>query len=87
MGAWYRPVLTLLDVLDYCYAVLHSPAYRAKYKEFLKSDFPRIPYPTDAQKFRALVKLGARPAATAPAGGSGGGAVHHQVPSPLWTTP
>jgi predicted helicase len=49
-----------LDVLDYCYAVLHSPAYRAKYKEFLKSDFPRIPYPTDAKKFRALVKLGAR---------------------------
>ncbi|WKZ64874.1 MAG: DNA methyltransferase [Flavobacteriales bacterium] len=52
--------LTPLDVLDYCYAVLHSPAYRAKYKEFLKSDFPRIPYPTDAKKFRALVKLGAR---------------------------
>ncbi|MCB0815833.1 MAG: DNA methyltransferase, partial [Flavobacteriales bacterium] len=35
--------LTPLDVLDYCYAVLHSPAYREKYKEFLKSDFPRIP--------------------------------------------
>ncbi len=52
--------LTPIDVLDYCYAVLHSPAYRAKYKEFLKSDFPRIPYPTDAKKFRALVKLGAR---------------------------
>lgn len=40
--------------------MLHSPAYRAKYKEFLKSDFPRIPYPTDAKRFRALVKLGAR---------------------------
>jgi predicted helicase len=52
--------LTPLDVLDYCYAVLHSPAYRAKYKEFLKSAFPRIPFPTDAKKFRALVKLGAR---------------------------
>lgn len=39
--------LTPLDVLDYCYAVLHSPAYRAKYKEFLKSDFPRIPFPQD----------------------------------------
>ena len=52
--------LTPLDVLDYCYAVLHSPAYREKYKEFLKSDFPRIPYPTDAKKFRALVQLGAR---------------------------
>ncbi|MEZ4806621.1 MAG: type ISP restriction/modification enzyme [Flavobacteriales bacterium] len=52
--------LTPLDVLDYCYAVLHSPAYRAKYKEFLKSDFPRIPWPKDAKKFRALVQLGAR---------------------------
>ncbi len=47
-------------MLDYCYAVLHSPAYRAKYKEFLKSDFPRIPFPTDAKKFRALVQLGGR---------------------------
>jgi len=46
--------------LDYCYAVLHSPAYRVKYKEFLKSDFPRIPFPTDAKKFRALVQLGAK---------------------------
>jgi predicted helicase len=52
--------LSPLDVLDYCYAVLHSPTYRAKYKEFLKSDFPRIPYPTDAKKFRALVQLGAK---------------------------
>lgn len=52
--------LTPLDVLDYCYAVLHSPSYREKYKEFLKSDFPRIPYPTDAKKFRALIELGAR---------------------------
>ncbi|HRW91268.1 MAG TPA: DNA methyltransferase, partial [Flavobacteriales bacterium] len=34
-------VLLPLDVLDYCYAVLHSAAYRAKYKEFLKIDFPR----------------------------------------------
>ena len=49
-----------LDVLDYCYTVLHSPAYRAKYKEFLKSDFPRIPFPKDAKKFRALVQLGAK---------------------------
>ncbi|MBS1945323.1 MAG: DNA methyltransferase, partial [Bacteroidetes bacterium] len=52
--------LTPLDVLDYCYAVLHSRAYREKYKEFLKSDFPRIPFPVDAKKFRTLVKLGAK---------------------------
>ena len=31
------------DILDYIYAVLHSPSYREKYKEFLKIDFPRVP--------------------------------------------
>lgn len=35
-----------IDLLDYIYAVLHSPTYREKYKEFLKIDFPRVPYPT-----------------------------------------
>lgn len=35
------------DILDYVYAVLHSPQYREKYQEFLKSDFPRVPYPED----------------------------------------
>ncbi|MFN5351729.1 MAG: type ISP restriction/modification enzyme [Alphaproteobacteria bacterium] len=46
-----------LDLLDYIYAVLHSPAYREKYKEFLKIDFPRIPYPEKAT-FWQLVALG-----------------------------
>lgn len=46
------------DVLDYIYAVLHSPTYRTKYKEFLKIDFPRVPYPKDTATFRALVTLG-----------------------------
>ena len=47
-----------IDLLDYIYAVLHSSAYREKYKEFLKIDFPRVPYPTDAEKFWQLVQLG-----------------------------
>ena len=47
-----------LDLLDYIYAVLHSPSYREKYKEFLKIDFPRVPYATDADKFWKLVVLG-----------------------------
>jgi predicted helicase len=47
-----------IDLLDYIYAVLHSPAYRKKYKEFLKIDYPRIPYPKDAERFWKLVKLG-----------------------------
>ncbi|MCL1908916.1 MAG: hypothetical protein FWG12_06070, partial [Holophagaceae bacterium] len=47
-----------IDLLDYIYAVLHSPSYREKYKEFLKIDFPRVPYPTDVTEFRRLAKLG-----------------------------
>ena len=47
-----------IDILDYIYAVLHSPTYREKYKEFLKIDFPRVPYPKDANTFWQLVKLG-----------------------------
>ena len=46
------------DILDYIYAVLHSPTYREKYKEFLKIDFPRVPYPKDKKTFKELVKLG-----------------------------
>lgn len=52
--------LTPLDVLDYCYAALHSPEYRETYKEFLESDFPRIPYPKDATQLRALIQSGSR---------------------------
>ncbi|MFT6962026.1 MAG: hypothetical protein ACJAWV_001750 [Flammeovirgaceae bacterium] len=48
-----------IDILDYIYAVLHSPTYREKYKEFLKIDFPRVPYPKNLQGFRNLVGLGA----------------------------
>jgi len=46
------------DILDYIYAVLHSPSYREKYKEFLKIDFPRVPYPKDKDTFWKLVELG-----------------------------
>lgn len=47
-----------IDLLDYIYAILHSPSYREKYKEFLKIDFPRVPYPKDKEIFWQLVKLG-----------------------------
>ena len=46
------------NILDYIYAVLHSPKYREKYREFLKTDFPRVPYPEDKEKFWNLVKMG-----------------------------
>lgn len=47
-----------IDILDYIYAVLHSPNYREKYREFLKIDFPRVPYPKNKDIFWQLVELG-----------------------------
>jgi len=64
---WDNPSANLLDtdryftplnVFDYIYAILYSPIYREKYKDFLKTDFPRIPYPHNKRSFWKLVKLG-----------------------------
>ena len=54
----YRQTFAPIDLLDYIYAVLHSPSYQEMYKEFLKIDFPRVPYPKDAAVFWKLVELG-----------------------------
>jgi predicted helicase len=72
-----------LELFDYVYAVLNSPSYRDRYREFLKIDFPRIPYPSSAEEFDRLAAIGGRlrrlhlmeevpPLATTfPVGGSG----------------
>jgi predicted helicase len=49
-----------LDILDYTYAVLHSPTYRTRYKEYLKIDFPKVPYPKNENTFWNLVDLGGK---------------------------
>ena len=46
------------ELLAYIYAVLHSPSYRERYKEFLKVDFPRIPLPTSESEFVRLAQIG-----------------------------
>ncbi|MFA4953858.1 MAG: type ISP restriction/modification enzyme [Patescibacteria group bacterium] len=46
------------DLFAYIYAVLYSPAYRKRYAEFLKSDFPRIPFTKDRDTFLKLAGLG-----------------------------
>ena len=46
------------DIFHYIYAVLHTPSYRSRYREFLKVDFPRIPYPSSAAEFRRLATIG-----------------------------
>ncbi|WP_324187650.1 type ISP restriction/modification enzyme [Sphingopyxis solisilvae] len=40
------------------YGVLHSPAYRETFAEFLKIDFPRIPYPKSPEVFRHVSEKG-----------------------------
>ena len=49
-----------LELFDYIYAVLHNPDYRKRYAEFLKIDFPRIPYPTDASLYHKLAEKGSK---------------------------
>jgi predicted helicase len=46
------------NILHYCYAILYSNTYREKYAEFLKIDFPRIPFTSDFKLFLQLAELG-----------------------------
>lgn len=46
------------EILAYIYAVLHSPSYRERYKEFLKVDFPRVLLPLSAEEFDRLTAIG-----------------------------
>lgn len=47
------------DVFRYIYALLHVPAYRTRYVDLLRHDFPHIPLPTDRELFVALAEQGA----------------------------
>ena len=46
-------------IFDYIYGVLHCPAYRETYAEFLKIDFPRVPYPSSPARFWDISDKGA----------------------------
>ncbi|WP_418604451.1 type ISP restriction/modification enzyme [Hwangdonia sp.] len=54
----YKTSFAPIDILDYNYAVLHSQNYREKYKEFLKIDYSKVPYPKNVDAFWELVKWG-----------------------------
>jgi predicted helicase len=53
------PNITSEDVFHFIYGVLQSPAYRNRYGDFLKMDFPRLPITRHAELFRELARLGA----------------------------
>lgn len=48
------------EVFDYVYGVLHDKEYRKKYFEFLKIEYPRIPYPKDKTEYQRYVAIGER---------------------------
>ena len=48
------------EIFYYIYAVLYSNTYRTKYAEFLKIDFPRIPFTNDYDVFVKISALGKR---------------------------
>ncbi len=46
------------DVVHYIYAVFHSPTYRKRYDQFLRADFPRVPFIDNVVLFRNLAGMG-----------------------------
>lgn len=48
------------DILHYIYAVLYAPTYRQQYAEFLRIDFPRVPFTANFKHFQALAALGGK---------------------------
>lgn len=48
------------DLVHYLYALFYSPTYRSRYAEFLRIDFPRVPFTSDARLFCDLCILGKR---------------------------
>ena len=54
----FKKEVTPEEIFYYIYAVLYSNTYRTKYAEFLKIDFPRVPFTKDYKLFIQLGKLG-----------------------------
>ncbi|EOA6659958.1 type ISP restriction/modification enzyme [Campylobacter jejuni] len=54
----YKEKFSPQNILGYIYAVLFHKIYREKYFDFLKIDFPKIPFTKDKNTFKNLSKLG-----------------------------
>ncbi|PAF42537.1 type ISP restriction/modification enzyme, partial [Helicobacter sp. 11S03491-1] len=60
-------------ILGYIYAILFHKDYREKYLDFLKMDFPKIPFSDSKEKFLKLSNFGQKLIALHLGGGGGGG--------------
>ncbi len=58
LASLYGGAVAPEQVFGYAYAVLYAPTYRNRYVQFLKSDFPRIPFTQDGDTFLKLAGLG-----------------------------
>jgi predicted helicase len=52
--------ITDLDIVDYIYGVLNDKAYTTKYNQFLKSNYPKVPYPKDIDTFNTYKDAGSK---------------------------
>jgi predicted helicase len=46
------------EILHFAYAILNAPSYQARYREFLCTDFPRLPLTSDAKLYRQMLGFG-----------------------------
>lgn len=60
LSSSYKTLVSPEEIFYYIYAVLYSNIYRQKYLEFLKIDFPRIPFTKDYKLFKQLSEIGKR---------------------------
>lgn len=58
LDARYEHHYTPEEILGYIYAILHSRTYRMLYAEFLRIDFPRVPFPVGVEDFETISGLG-----------------------------
>lgn len=56
----YKGRISPEDIFYYIYVVLYSNTYREKYAEFLKTDFPRVPFTSNEKLFRKMGEYGKR---------------------------
>jgi predicted helicase len=58
LASKYGKTPSEVDMFNYIYAVVYSNRYRTKYANFLKIDFPRIPFTANYEIFKQLAEIG-----------------------------